>query len=251
MASQNLTPLQRPPKHLLFDLDGTLVRYNHLRVSIRFLRSAIRGLREFGSSWRAFRTIRVMKRAVERVSSETTLQATVLRELSLSLGIPESEAEHMIQKVVFSTFPNLERYFYPMPGAREFLEWAQSRFSLRLATNPVWPRSIVEMRVRWAGIDPNIFQEITHIERMRAAKPHPEYYAQILRESNLNPSDCLLIGNDALNDLSATKVGIPVFLICKKKGIRSLPPRAARAQAWEGGYADLRNLLETALAKTT
>ena len=159
-------------------------------------------------------------------------------------GIQKLTVEKIIWETVFEIFPKLEKHFKPMPGAREFLKWAREHYTLRLATNPVWPIEIIEMRVRWAGLDPSIFEEITHVRRMHAIKPHPDYYSEILNVAKLNASECLLIGNDPVNDLSATKVGVSVFLLRDLKKMQTLPIRPKRAQAWAGTYGHLRQLLD-------
>jgi FMN phosphatase YigB (HAD superfamily) len=230
-------------RHLLFDLDGTLVQYRDVPVTLSFLKRALQKLTQHGGLFRALKLMRIVRKSLLQVSQGEPLDRKAARTLSRELGVSEEQAEAILWETVLEIFPKLEKYFKPMPGAREFLEWASSRYSLRLATNPVWPLEIIEMRVRWAGIDPKIFKEVTHVRRMHATKPHPDYYAQILREAHLVAGECLLVGNDPINDLSATKVGISVFLLRDLKKLRNYPKRSRRAQAWAGTYDHLRSLL--------
>jgi FMN phosphatase YigB (HAD superfamily) len=230
-------------KHLLLDLDGTLVKYRDVPVTLSFLKRALQKLSQHGGLFQALKLMRIVRKSLRQVSQGDPLDQQAARTLARELGISEEQAAAILWETVLEIFPKLEKYFKPMPGAREFLEWARERYSLRLATNPVWPVEIIEMRVRWAGLDPKIFAEVTHVRRMHATKPHPDYYAQILREARLEPSSCLLIGNDSLNDLSATKVGISVFLLRDLKKLRVYPKRPGRAQAWAGTYVQLRELL--------
>ena len=82
-----------------------------------------------------------------------------------------------------------------------------------LATNPIFPRSAVESRIRWAGLDVSDFEYITTYENSRYCKPNPEYYNEILCKMNLQPKECLMVGNDVTEDMTARAVGMNVFLL--------------------------------------
>lgn len=82
-----------------------------------------------------------------------------------------------------------------------------------LATNPIFPRSAVESRIRWAGLDVSDFEYITTYENSRYCKPNPEYYNEILSKLNLQPEECLMVGNDVTEDMAAQTVGMNVFLL--------------------------------------
>ena len=44
-------------------------------------------------------------------------------------------------------------------------------------------------------------------------KPNPEYFRQILEQFKLDPSECLMVGNDVVEDLAIRTLGVPVFLV--------------------------------------
>ena len=84
---------------------------------------------------------------------------------------------------------------------------------LILATNPIFPQTAIESRIRWAGLEPSDFVWITTYENSRYCKPNPEYYNEILSKLNLQPEECLMVGNDVTEDMVARKVGMNVFLL--------------------------------------
>lgn len=86
-------------------------------------------------------------------------------------------------------------------------------FKLILATNPIFPAVATESRIKWAGLDRNDFELYTTYENSHYCKPNPAYYSEILKKLSLNPSDCLMVGNDAAEDTAAKAVGIEVFLL--------------------------------------
>ena len=68
-------------------------------------------------------------------------------------------------------------------------------------------------RIDWAGLDPEDFKIITTYEDHVYCKPNPEYFRQILEQFELDPSECLMVGNDVEEDLAIRALGVPVFLI--------------------------------------
>lgn len=111
-------------------------------------------------------------------------------------------------------FPALGHMAKPLPEARQVLEHALSRgYTLVLATNPLFPRVAIQERMRWGGIHDIPFALITAYEDMHACKPQPEYYQEILNLVDARPEECLMVGNDVQEDLSAGLVGIRTFLV--------------------------------------
>ena len=82
-----------------------------------------------------------------------------------------------------------------------------------LATNPLFPAIATCSRVRWAGLQPEDFSHITTYENAHFCKPSPVYYQEILDVLGLSPDECLMVGNDAAEDLAAMELGIPCFLL--------------------------------------
>ena len=98
-------------------------------------------------------------------------------------------------------------------AAQVISELKSRGYRLVLATNPLFPSIATYSRARWAGLDPSDFELITTYENSRHCKPNPEYYRDILETLNLTPDTCIMVGNDATEDLAAEKLGIKVFLL--------------------------------------
>ena len=82
-----------------------------------------------------------------------------------------------------------------------------------LATNPIFPAAATENRIRWAGLSPQDFLYYTTYENSHYCKPNPQYYDEVLRAIGRRPEECLMVGNDASEDLAAAQLGIRVFLL--------------------------------------
>lgn len=86
-------------------------------------------------------------------------------------------------------------------------------FMTILATNPFFPLSMIKARLRWAGVDHNLFDHITTFDNSSFCKPNPAYYTEILEKLDLKAEECLMIGNDVTEDMVAETVGIKTFLL--------------------------------------
>ena len=82
-----------------------------------------------------------------------------------------------------------------------------------LATNPLFPAIATQSRIKWAGLNPEDFAYITTYENSCHCKPNPDYYREILDKMNLQPEECLMVGNDADEDMVAAQLGMNVFLL--------------------------------------
>ena len=82
-----------------------------------------------------------------------------------------------------------------------------------LATNPIFPRIATESRARWAGLDLKDFELYTTYEDYSHCKPNPLYFQEVIDRLGLTAEECLMVGNDAEEDVAATKLGMEVFLL--------------------------------------
>ena len=82
-----------------------------------------------------------------------------------------------------------------------------------LATNPLFPSIATQKRMKWAGLDANDFALVTTYENSRHCKPNPAYYQDILRTLGLLAEECVMVGNDADEDMIAETLGMRVFLL--------------------------------------
>lgn len=112
-------------------------------------------------------------------------------------------------------FHNAKEATQPTPLAREAVRQARAKAQyVILATNPIFPRNADETRLSWLGLCCDDFDLVTDYDNSGFCKPNPEYYLQILREFDIDPASCLMIGNDVDEDiLAAEEAGIHGFLL--------------------------------------
>lgn len=111
-------------------------------------------------------------------------------------------------------YKNIRSFTQPINGARTALHTANKITDhIVLATIPIFPLVAIEERVRWAGLQDFSFSFITSFETMHSSKPNPQYYGEIAEHIGCSPEECLMIGNDCKDDMSAKAVGMKTFLV--------------------------------------
>lgn len=86
-------------------------------------------------------------------------------------------------------------------------------YRLAVATNPLFPKQAVERRIHWAGLDPSTFDLVTSFEIMHACKPNTNFYQEVIDVLAIEPSEAIMVGNDAMEDLAAGLLGIGTYLV--------------------------------------
>ena len=126
-----------------------------------------------------------------------------------------------------SDFHKAKVFTQPTPLAKEAvrLAWEKAE-KVVLATNPIFPEPAVTARLSWAGLTPQDFIWVTHYSNSGTCKPNPAYYSEICEKIGADPENCLMIGNNAQEDIEASgAVGMSAFLItdCLINEKESLP----------------------------
>lgn len=204
-------------RHILFDLDGTLlpmiqdefVKYYMpmLARSYMSVGVSVDPKKFIGAVWAGYEAM------VKNDGSRTNREAFwsyMEPELPLSTEVSEDIAlrfyENEFNKAICTTKPTSVSDRIVKKAKKKGLE-------TYLATNPVFPRCATLNRIRWAGLDAEDFKVITTYETCTYCKPNPEYFRTILEEFRLDPSECLMVGNDVEEDLSIRKLGVKTYLV--------------------------------------
>ena len=139
-------------------------------------------------------------------------------------------------------FHKAVRFTAPTPMARQAVEAARTKAScVVLATNPFFPRVAVESRLSWAGLTPADFDLVTTYENSRSCKPNPAYYREICQKLALDPAKCLMIGNNADEDVRAARAArLDTYLLTD-----CLIAEGPLPEGPAGSFAELLDFLHT------
>ncbi len=110
-----------------------------------------------------------------------------------------------------------------------------------LASNPLFPMIAQKSRMNWAGLNTDDFAYITSYENSHFCKPSKEYYTEIAELLNLNPEECLMVGNNATEDMVAREAGMNVFLLTD---CLINDDNVDLAQFRQGGFKELKELID-------
>lgn len=131
------------------------------------------------------------------------------------VGRPESELMPIFDLFYRDRFPTLKSACPGVPGlARKVVQTALSKgYEVVLATNPLFPRTAIEERMRWIQVDDLDWRLVTVYEEMHACKPQPAYFAEVLERIGRRPEECMMVGNDVQEDGVAAKLGMDLFFV--------------------------------------
>ena len=163
------------------------------------------------------------------------------RTFSTLTGMEIPDIIQRFERFYSEVFPTLSSYGRPVAGASEFIARAEEEgYTLCLATNPIFPTSAVLERLRWSELNSDAFRFIPGLENMSTCKPNPEYFLDLASRLDVEPSACLMVGNDVQQDLPASEAGMGTFLVEGQvidRGSSQLEPDA------KGSLDDLGKLL--------
>lgn len=204
-------------KHILFDLDGTLLpmkQKDFLDMYMPLLANAYinNGVEKEQSTiikdvWQG---VYAMVMNDGKKSNREVFWETMEDKFPFDV----KKAEEIAVEFYDTDFNNAKAASRPTPLANEVVKAVKSKGKqIYLATNPLFPRNATANRIKWAGLDATDFKEITTYEKCRYCKPNIEYYRDIIINNHIDPSECIMIGNDVAEDLIIRQLGVKTFLL--------------------------------------
>jgi len=224
-------------KAVLFDLDETLLELDSESFLSSYLHelatqfSDVAPREEFTAAvWSATEAM------LESTDASLTNQEVFMEAFFSQIEAKPYELMPRFDRFYREVFPRFRCFGRPHPQGRAVVSECLDRgLEAVVATNPVFPRPAVEERLKWAEIQDLPFALVTTYEIMRYCKPHPGYFLEIARELAVDPSDCLMVGDDPEMDLAgAREVGMRTYHVIPGKPASDFEP---------DGRGDLRTLL--------
>lgn len=202
-------------KHLLFDLDGTLLPIdltfffeNYLAtLSAKF--TGVIAEEEFKAKLLAS-TMAMVKNEDPALTNEEVFW----QDFPARIGFPRSFLEPVFLDFYHHEYRLLRKNLPPSGPVRALLTSAFGQgYSVTIATNPIFPRYALEERLAWINCHDFPYRLITSMERMHFCKPNPGYYREILDLLGAKAEECLMIGNDMEEDMVAGLLGLKTCLV--------------------------------------
>lgn len=200
---------------ILFDLDGTLLQVEMQEYIPNYVASLVDRLKNHsGAEQTSAAIFSAISALIRRDSGETSNETFFFQHIADLLDLDRLTVADSFGDFFTGDLSHLDPLMQPLALAGELVEQSlRQGLEVVIATNPVFPRAVVEARLARAGLAQFDFRLVTCFENCRRCKPNPDYFADLLDTLDLNPNDCLMVGNDTEHDLAARKIGIPTFLV--------------------------------------
>lgn len=200
---------------VLFDLDGTLLPINQDVFVKYYFTELAKKMAPYGyEPGKLVAAVMAGTKAMAENDGSMTNEQRFWEVFAGLLGSNIRKHEHVFEDFYRNEFNKVKQVASPTPKAGECIKALKEKgYDLVLATNPLFPKVGTHSRMAWAGIEPSDFSLITTYEDCRYCKPNLGYFEEILSRIVRLPEDCLMVGNDAHEDMIATELGMKAFLL--------------------------------------
>ena len=234
-------------KAVLFDLDGTLLEMDQNEFAKTYFKYLAKHLAP-----RGYETDKLLKAFWAGVNAMAVNDGSVTNEeafwkiFTKFYGTSAIEDKAYIDDFYKNDFNKVKESCGTFSEAKEIIELVKEKGKIALlATNPMFPHTATENRMRWAGLEITDFAEYTTYENYHYCKPNLKYYEELLERHNLKPEECIMVGNDVEEDMiPAKKLGMDRFLLTNcliNKMNRDV------SEILHGNFEDLKVFLEERL----
>lgn len=202
-------------KTILFDLDGTLLPMDNDVFTKGYFKLLVKKLAPHGyAPQELIDGIWAGTAAMVKNNGSCTNEHAFWKKFSSIFGNKCLEDKPIFDEFYKVEFQLARDFCGFNPQAREAVKTAKTcGLRLSLATNPIFPAVATESRIAWAGLDVSDFELYTTYENSHFCKPNPEYYGEILKKLQCDAKECLMVGNDIDEDMTAKELGMQVFLL--------------------------------------
>ncbi|MHA1967481.1 MAG: HAD family hydrolase [Candidatus Hodarchaeales archaeon] len=200
---------------LLFDIDNTLIIFNekdfiniYAKGIHKYFESEFESPEEFMEIFLKS-TGKMFENEPDGVSNLTKFALDFEKKTKL----PHSDIINRLLEFYQNDFDQIKLAIKVDPIAMKLLKLAEKHFTIVAATNPLFPAIANEIRLSWGSINSKSinWNEITSADHYKYTKPNQEYYIELLEKIKKKPEECMMIGDDKVNDMVAGKLGIKTY----------------------------------------
>lgn len=225
-------------RSVLFDLDGTLLPLNQELFVQEYLKQLGARVASVADPKKFIRQLLASTAAmIDSRDEAKTNQQVFFEDFLPNIGVAPEELLPVLDNFYETGFVLVKPTTKASRDARRaVVAVAALGLDMVIATNPIFPLSAIRQRLDWAGVGDIDFTLVTCYEECHFCKPQPEYYLEIAERIGRTPAECLMVGNDVIEDLAAAKVGMKTYLVTDC--LLNAQAMAARAD-YQGTLAEL------------
>ncbi len=202
-------------RDLLFDLDGTLLPMVQDEFANSYFMQLSKKFRGTGvDTDKLLKTIEKGLMGMVLNNGRNTNEEVFWQIFEREMKMKKVDIIDRFDEFYLNEFNEIITSTSPTGIAKEIIDIAKKKeLRLFLATNPLFPRQATLNRIRWAGLNPEDFLDITTYENSHFCKPNVKYFQEIIRRNDIDLDSALMIGNDVNEDLSISSLGVKTFLV--------------------------------------
>lgn len=229
---------------IFFDLDGTLLHFHDHEFESVYFGALSKALEDMMDAKSLVSLIwSCTKETVMDISASSNEEVFMK---ALSSKVDEKTFKEMTERFerFYQTgFDVLRSILKDNSIVREAVKILKKKgYRLVIVTNPLFPRLAIEKRIAWTGMDRNHFEYVTSFEDNHFCKPNLQLYEEVLKTLNLEAHNVLMVGNDRVEDMVASQLGIKTYLLLDYSAAKASPYNPDY-QGTQNQFLDFVNLL--------
>ena len=231
---------------VLFDLDGTLLPMDLDAFIKAYMGELNKKLTSLGfDSKKSLDAVLAGTKAMYKTNGETLNYDTFWNTFEQVSGIKREECESDLEDFYKNDFVKLGSKVCLAEKCDNMIKAVhilkEKGYKLVLATNPLFPKLATQARIKWAHLDEELFELVTSYENCHFTKPNIKYYEEVLDMLSLKAENCMMVGNDSLEDGMIEKLGIPLYLVKDYLIHREDTPLSSK---WQGSSEEFLNFVK-------
>lgn len=200
---------------ILFDLDGTLLPLDESRFIQLYFGGIAKRFTSLGYDGKKLLSA-ILESTDATIANDGSMWNVERFWTSFARLFPSNLAklEQEFSLFYLRDFPVVQQSSTLQPLAQKAIRMLKDKgYRIAIATNPVFPAVATNQRIAWAGLDISDFELVTTFENAHFCKPNPNYYLEVLQRLGANPTETMMIGNDAFEDMIAGDLGMQTYLV--------------------------------------
>lgn len=200
--------------HVLIDMDGTLIGQPSALFQQLFTVFALARLSPLADLRSLLRAAKATKDTLLSQHDFASNRDAFFETLARELQVTRSKVERFAQRFFDSDYPFLCLILGADESARRLVDLLHATGRhVTLATNAVFGRREIELRLKASNLYLHDFDYVTSWEVMKSTKPHRRFFEETMQTIGAKPESTVMIGNDPYYDLPAYQAGISTLLV--------------------------------------
>ena len=168
--------------HVLLDMDGTLIDQPGALFHNLFALGVLFRMRSFGSISQLIKAAQKTKEILLSSHSFSSNEDAFFETLATELNTNRLKIERFMSKFFDSDYPFICLFLHSDPYARKLVDLLHtSNRHITLATNAVFGRREIELRLKASDLYLHDFDLVTSWDVMKSTKPHKNFFNETLK----------------------------------------------------------------------